>query len=177
MRRRDLLAFSLIAAAATGPAAAQSLIERFAGTGAGASTFVQMVTISDNFEIESARILLARSQHPQIRAFAEKMIADHTAMSAELRAMPEASTRQPATLDERHSRLLDTLRQQEEVDWLNRYYVDQQIDAHEEAVAAFDTYAQYGEVPALKAFAAKHAPMIRQHLETIRALQLPAQTR
>jgi putative membrane protein len=171
MNRRALLAaFGTILAA---PALGQSLLERFAGTGTGATTFVQMATVSDNFEIESSRILLARSQHPQIREFAQRMIEHHTMMSTELRALPEATTRQVTNLDERHSNKLYELNQTQDVDMLNRLYVQQQVEAHEQAVLVFETYANGGEVPALRSFAQKHLPMIRQHLEMARALQAP----
>lgn len=172
MRRRTLLTTAFMAAATT-PALAQGLLERLAGTGTGANAFVQVAAISDNFEIESSRLVLARSQHPQIRDYAQRMIEHHTMISTEMRALPEATTRMPASLDERHTNMLLTLRQQEDVDLLNRYYVQQQIEGHEEALAAYEAYANGGDVPALRAFAQRHLPMIRQHLEMARALQVP----
>jgi len=177
MRRRapltNAFATGLTAGLATAPVHAQSLIERFAGTGVGATTFVQMASISDNFEIESSRLVLARSTHPQIRDFAQRMIEHHTKISTEMRALPEATTRMPASLDERHSNMLQTLRAQEDVDLLNRYYVQQQIEGHTEAVTIYEAYASGGEVPALKALAQRHLPMIREHLAAARALQGP----
>jgi putative membrane protein len=172
MRRRALLATACLVTAAA-PASAQGLLERLAGTGVGANAFVQVAAISDNFEIESSRILLARSTHPQIREFAQRMIEHHTMISTEMRSLPEATTRLPANLDERHSNMLIRLRQQEDVDMLNRYYVQYQIEGHEEALAAYEAYANGGDVPALRAFAQRHLPMIRQHLEQARALQAP----
>jgi putative membrane protein len=174
MHRRALLTATLatpLAVLAARPAFAQTLLERLAGTSLGANGFVQIAAISDNFEIESSRLLLARSQHPQIRAFAERMIEHHGMLSNEMRALPEASTRMPAALDERHTNMLLTLRRQEEVDLLNRYYVEQQIEGHTETLAAYEAYASNGDVPALKAFAERHTPMIREHLQAARALQ------
>jgi putative membrane protein len=172
MNRRALLT-SAFAIGVAAPASAQGILDSIAGTGAGATAFVQLATSSDNFEIESSRIALARSTHPQIREFAQRMIEHHTMLSAELRALPDATTRLPANLDERRTNQLLVLRQQENEDMFNRYYVQQQIEGHEEAVTAYDAYARSGEVPALRAFAQKHAPMIRQHLDMARALQAP----
>ena len=171
MRRRTLFATAALLGAPALPATEQGLLERLAGTGLGANAFVQMAAISDNFEIESSRILLARSTHPQIREFAQRMIEHHTAISAEMRTLPEATTRMPAALDDRHTNMLITLRQQEDVDLLNRYYVQYQVEGHQEALTAYETYASGGDVPALKAFAQKHLPTIRSHLEQARALQ------
>jgi putative membrane protein len=176
MNRRTLMTFALAGTASMiGTAHAQGLvqgaIDRFAGTGAGADAFVQIVSIGNNFEIESSRVLLARSTHPQIREFAQKMIEQHTALGVELAALPEASTRMSATLDESHTTKLITLRDQTDVDMLNRYYVQQQVEAHERAFIAYETFAENGEVPALRAFAQRHLPMIREHLAAARALQ------
>ena len=170
MNRRALLT-SAFAIGVAAPASAQGILDSIAGTGAGATAFVQLATISDNFEIESSRIALARSTHPQIREFAQRMIEHHTMISTEMRALPEATTRMPAALDDRHTNMLLTLRQQEDVDLLNRYYVQQQIEGHTEAVTVYETYANSGDVPALKAFAQRHLPMIREHLAAARALQ------
>jgi putative membrane protein len=177
MRRRGLLAYSLIAAAASGHARAQDL------TGAATSGFLTAVMMNEMFETESARILLARSQHPQIRAYAEKMIADHAMMSDELRGilasgvLAGSAMGVPAGLGPQRLALLDTLRRQEEADWLNRYYVDQQVDEHQAAIGAFEDYIRQGNVDVLRVFAQKHLPMIRQHLEMARMLQLPAASR
>ena len=175
MRRRALLTTALaagLAAHAAAPAAAQGLLERLAGTGVGASAFVQAAAIINNFEIDSSRIVLARSAHPQIRDFAQRMIDQHTAMSAELRANPEATTRLPTALDERHTNMLLVLHQQPDVDLLHRYFVQQQIEAHEEAITAFEAYANGGDVPSLRSFAQRHLPTLREHLQLARALQV-----
>lgn len=178
MQRRALMTFILggttvAAGSASAQSLVQNLIDRLAGTGAGADVFVQIAATGNNFEIESGKVLLARSQHPQIREFAQRMIEDHTMLARELAALPEASTRVPSALDGQDTTKLITLRDQTDVDMLNRFYVQQQVEAHEEAVAAYQTYAQNGEVPALKAYAQRHLPMLQQHLQAIRALQLP----
>jgi putative membrane protein len=171
MRRRALL--TALAATAVAPASAQTLVERLTGTALDANSFVQLVTIGDNFEIQSSRILLERSTHPTIRDFAQRMIDDHTMLSAELRSLPEATTRQSAQFDERHADMLEVLRRQPDADMLDRWYVQQQIQAHEETVRIYETYAANGDVPALRSFAQRHAPMIAQHLAQARALQAP----
>ncbi|WP_372624030.1 DUF4142 domain-containing protein [Falsiroseomonas sp.] len=177
MRRRALMSSALLAAPFAAltvvPARAQGLLDLLAGTGVGATRFVELVTIGNNFEIQSSQILLTRSTHPQIRDFAQRMVEQHTALNNELSAMPEASTRTPAALDDRHTGKLLTLQRQEDVDMLNRYYVQQQIEAHEEAVEAYEAYAAQGEVAALKTYAQRHLPAIRQHLQAARTLQAP----
>jgi putative membrane protein len=171
MRRRALLTLIPLGALAAREARAQGVLERLGIAPISADSFVRSAAIGNDFAIDASRLLLARSQHPTIRAFAEHMIEHHSMMSSELRALPDAGTRLPPTPDERHAALLRTLRNQEEVEFLNRHFVDQQVEAHREMLAAFIAYADNGEVPALRAFARRHAPTIHQHLEMARALQ------
>ena len=176
MRRRALMTAALLVpplGVVAGRARAQNLLDLFAGTGAGATRFVELVTIGNNFEIESGRVLLSRSTHPQIRDFAQKMVEQHTALNAELAANPEASSRTPAALDDKRTRMLITLKEQEGEDMLNRYYVQQQVEAHQEAVPVYEAYAARGEVASLKSFAERNLPVIRQHLAMVQALQAP----
>jgi putative membrane protein len=148
------------------------VLDFLSGTGVGANTFVERATISDNFEIQSSQILLEKSAHPQIREFAQDMVTSHTAMSAELRSLPEATTRQPATGDDRMQAKLASLRGYQG-DELDRWYVQMQVESHREAATIFQSYAENGEVGALRAFAQKHLPMIRMHLQRAEALQAP----
>ncbi len=175
MTTRRLLLTSALTVAAM-PALAQNplqpLLNLFATTEVGADTFVQQAAYGDMFEIESSRTLLAGSTHRNLREFAQKMINEHTMLSTEMRSIPDAVTRMPTGLDSRRSNKLLELRQHEG-DMLNRWYVQQQIEAHEEAVLLYETYANNGEVPLLKAFAQKHLPMIRSHLTEVRAFQAP----
>jgi len=184
MNRRSLmLAAAAVGAALATPAFAQQrdqnvlnrLLNAFATTEVGADTFVQQAAYGDQYEIQSSRILLNGSQHPNIRQFAETMIQHHTMTTNELLALPEGSTRVAAGLDQRRSRKLQEL-QMTQGDMLNRLYVQQQIQSHEESELLYQTYAESGDVPVLKAFAQRHLPMIRQHLQMARALQAPDTT-
>lgn len=148
------------------------VLDLLSSTGVGANVFVERATIGDTFEIQSSQILLEKSTHPQIRQFAQDMVAAHTAMSAELRALPEASTRQPSTGDDPMQAKLARLRGYQGDD-LNRWYMQMQVEAHREAVTLYESYAQNGEVPALKAYAQKHLPALRAHLQRAEALQAP----
>lgn len=133
-------------------------------------TFVEMVASGDIFEIESSRMALQRSSHPQIRAFAEQMIEHHTMLSNELRALPEGATRMSGSMTERHTQRLMRLSEQQG-EMFDRWYVQMQIEVHEEAANLYQGYAENGDVPALRSFAQRHLPMIQSHLQQARALQ------
>jgi putative membrane protein len=141
-------------------------------TSVGANRFVEQATIADSFAAQSGAMVLAKSTHPQIRQFAQDTTNAHNAMAAELRAMPEATTRLPSAGDGPMLAKLERLRGLDG-DELNRWYVQMQVEAYKETVMLFDSYAQNGEVPALKAFAVKHQPAIRNFLQRAEALQAP----
>jgi predicted outer membrane protein len=104
---------------------------------------------------------------------AQGLIEQHGMMAEILAGLPEASTRTPGAMNNSHTDRLLALRGQEDMDMLNRHDVDQQVEAHEQALRAYETFAENGEVPALKAYAQRFLPATREHLQAARALQLP----
>lgn len=178
-RRRLLLATAMLLPALPLPALPLMAQERpttvldlLSGTGLGANAFVERSTIGSNFAIQSSQNLLEKSSHPQIRQLAQDLVADHTALAAELRALPEASTRQPSSGDDRMESKMASLRGYEG-DELNRWYVQMQVEVQQDLATLYESYAQNGEVPALKALAQKHLPGIRMHLQRAQSLQAP----
>jgi putative membrane protein len=174
MRKSKLVLAAVLAAAAATvtavPPAKAQMLERMISE-VSPTTFVQQAAVSDQFEIETSRLALQRSNHPQIRELAEMLIRDHTASANELMALPEGSTRISGGLDESHQRKLVQLTGYHG-DEFNRWYVQMQVEAHEEAVRLFQAYAENGQVPVLKAFAQKHLPRLQLHQQQARSLQV-----
>jgi putative membrane protein len=55
-----------------------------------APMFVQMIAMSDMFEIQSSQAALKNSKDAEVQKFAQTMIDHHTKMSAELKAAVQA---------------------------------------------------------------------------------------
>ncbi|MDP3414886.1 MAG: DUF4142 domain-containing protein [Falsiroseomonas sp.] len=149
-----------------------TVLDLLSGTGVGANAFVERSIIGNNFAIQSSQYLLEKSTHPQIRQLAEDLVSFGTTNTAALLALPEASTRQPSSGDDRMQARLASLRNYEG-DELNRWYVQMQVEAQQELATLYQSYAQNGEVTALKTFAETNLPAIRQHLQRAQALQAP----
>ena len=86
---KKYLALAALTAAISAPAAAQQMrapAAPMAGPVAPLTpqTFRKMAVISDTFELESSRLALERSNNPRVRAFAQRMIQDHTMTSQAL---------------------------------------------------------------------------------------------
>jgi len=163
--------------AATAPAFAQSIPEKTGvnqalGVAPKTQDFVTIATQSDMLEIESSKLALRKADSDKSKKFAEHMIKDHTATSTELKGLVSGGTVKaaaPASLDKAHQEKLDKLAKLDGKDFTKQYN-DLQQSSHKDAVSLFERYAKEGDDPALKAFAAKHLPNLKQHLEMAKDL-------
>jgi putative membrane protein len=135
-----------------------------------ARSFVDMAASSDMFEIASSKLALERGVGGEVKRFAEQMIADHSRTSAELKVAAGTLT-VPTEMNGKHRGMLATLNEAGIGNPSTRAYVDSQRAAHNEAVALFTAYAQSGEDAKLRAFAQKHLPALRGHLDHIRRIE------
>jgi putative membrane protein len=160
-------------AAATGqPAGTVTVAEAEAPSATTAAGFVTRAALSDMYEIESSRLALERSQSPGIKAYAQRMIDDHTRMSNEMKATVAQAgleSRPPAVLDEERLTLIRELRESSPGDF-DAKYLDQQAESHENARNLFRDFSNNGDNDQLKQLASRGLPMIENHLQTVQAL-------
>jgi putative membrane protein len=134
--------------------------------------FAESVAESDGYELAAAQCALAQSRHPQVRAFAERMIADHQNMERSLVEAAKASGLEPPHPhvggdQMRFLSSLQSLRGEE----FDREYGRQQMLAHTSALAMMRSYAAKGSDANLRRMAASAAPIIEAHLQGARQLQ------
>lgn len=141
-----------------------------------AQDFVTRAAISDKYEIRAAQIAERRSRNPRIDAFAARMIADHGQSSAELSGIIARRGRlaMPTELDARHRGMIEQL-QTVSPRHFAELYMQQQVQAHEDATALFSSYAGTGDHPRLRNFAGTILPIIRRHLTMARSLSFEVQ--
>ena len=138
-----------------------------------AAGFAARAALSDMFEIESGRIALQRSQDNDVKRFAQMMVDDHGRTSNEARAMlaqQAVPAILPSTLDEERRRLIEQLNSAPAEAFDDRY-IDQQIDAHERALALMKEYARAGDNQVFRDWASRTAPAIENHLQMARGLK------
>jgi putative membrane protein len=150
-------------------AAALSLMAGSALAQTAPQEFVDKAASSGLYEIESSRIVLAdAATDAELQAFAKQMIADHTKAAKDLKA---ATTDSGLTASEallpRHASMLNELGQSGD---RATVYQKQQLDAHEEAVALHQAYGSAGTDANLKAYADATSPVLKMHLEHIKAM-------
>lgn len=138
-----------------------------------AQDFVTKASIANQFEIDTSKLALDRSQNSNIKSFAQRMVDDHTQTGEKLEEVLSNSNSgaEPASdLDTKHQKMLDTLEASSD-DVFDRQYISIQTKAHEEAVSLFSDYAKHGQDKALKNFANETLPALREHLKHVRSLK------
>ena len=132
------------------------VIQRLGAAAASAAAYMASAASIDLFEIQPSQLALTRSRNARHRSFAAMMIRAHQGTSAQL-----------SFLLPRHRALLDALAGSG--DFAAAYH-RQQIAVHEEALRLHGDYARGGASPTLRPVAANALPIVRNHLEMMRAM-------
>jgi putative membrane protein len=128
--------------------------------------FVKEVAVSDMFEIESNKLAQDKGNAAE-KSFASQMVADHTKTSTELKGLVSSgkvNAQVPTALDSSHQSKLDKLKGESGKDFSSDFD-SMQVTAHKDAVSLFERYANGGDNPELKPWAAKTLPTLKHHLE------------
>ncbi len=161
----------LIAAASLGLAVfATTADDKSAGRPMTDEEFVVKAASGGLFEVESSKLAKDAAANPEVKKFAEKMIADHGKANQELMDVAKkANLGVPAKMTEDHQKLFDRVkgvRGQE----FDAAYLDAQVKAHTEAVTLFEKGSQGLKNADLKAFAEKTLPTIKEHLTHVQKM-------
>ena len=138
---------------------------------ANTSSFVSEATQGGMAEVQLAGLAIARSQNPEIKNFAQRMIDDHSKANDELRPIAASKSiilpKEPGANEKALSDKLSKLSGAE----FDKEYVKAMVEDHEKDVKAFQTQAQNGTDAEIKAFAAKTLPTLQEHLQMIQNIK------
>lgn len=123
-----------------------------------------------NANVIAASQLAVKNGSPRIRRFATQMITDHQAVGQKLMALAQAKTvTPPMAPDDAHTQMLSSM-QAVKGHTFDKGYMDGQVADHKTLVAMFQSEAQNGTDPDVKAFATENLPTLQQHLTMARRL-------
>lgn len=134
------------------------------------SDYASAAAIGDMYEIESSRLALTKSNNPETKRFAERMITDHTRTSDALKALVRANGNAvtlPTELDSRRQSLMAQL-ENASGDAFDRLYFSQQQAAHDEALSLHRGFAEGGDNAEARALAQNAADIVQQHHSMLR---------
>ncbi len=138
---------------------------------AAAPDFVAKAAASDMFEVEAAKLAQTKAKNPGVKKFADEMVTAHTKSTADLKKAIADSGQTLALPTALPKDLQDKLSDLGKAETFDKAYMDNQVDAHQAALDVLQRYAQDGDVPVIKAFAAATAPTVQQHLEKARVVR------
>lgn len=116
-------------------------------------------------EITFSRLALQKSDNSQVKAYAQKMINDHTKLDAEMQPFASKLGVAPVTsLDEAHQQKFDQLQQMSGSDFNKQYMQDMDTD-HHNTLEAFKAEESSTQDTQLKSTVKKGEKVIAQHTE------------
>jgi len=134
--------------------------------------FAQTAAAAGAFEVQSSQLAASRAQLQTVKDFAQRMITDHTAAGQQLTGVATAAgmtAPSPQLTDQQQAAINNLTSLNGEA--FDDAYLDAQVEAHENAVSAFQTYLANAQAGPLRDWAQQTLPTLQQHLADVRALE------
>ena len=139
-------------------------------------SFATQAAVMGKAEVELAQLALDKSKNADVRAYAQRMVEDHSATNANLKKLAsQENITLPSALDAEHQAVKQKLSGLQGDDF-DRQYTQEMASGHEKAVAFFQSATQSPQMPQeFKEFAATALSTLEDHRE--QAQQLVNKTR
>ena len=131
--------------------------------------FIIQASIGNLQEIAQGRLAAEQAVNPEVKAFAQRMVTDHTRAEAQLMQLIKARGFQiprEATDAPRDDLMLKNI----PVKDFDRVYVHMMVPDHRQTIQLFEKYAVTGKDQDVKAFAQQTLPVLKEHLASITAI-------
>ncbi|GAA3753242.1 DUF4142 domain-containing protein [Terriglobus aquaticus] len=126
-------------------------------------TFIQTASQSDYTEIKFSQLAADKGSNPRVKAYAQKMIADHTQLETEMKPFADQMGVTPVTqLDSDHQQKYDALSQMSGADFDKTYMTAMDMD-HHKALDLFKQEESTTTDPKFKKVVAKGEKVVAQH--------------
>ncbi|HSC68265.1 MAG TPA: DUF4142 domain-containing protein [Cellvibrio sp.] len=137
--------------------------------GVDADDFIEEASAKGVAEIESGKLALEKSTVPEVKAFARKMIEDHASANRDLRALATKKNLEVADEAELLAKAKNYVLKQREGESFDVAYVNNQIDAHKNAIKLFKDASSSTDED-VRRLAATSLPKLEHHLHQAEAL-------
>jgi len=146
--------------------AASSATTKLPGTD---TRFIKDVAKASMGEVAMGRLGADKAASAEVKQYAQKMIDDHTKANGELTALASSKAVEgPADAndhDKRNAKLSEKAGAE-----FDKAFMKQMVADHKKVVKEFEHETKSGSDPDVKAFAEKHLPTIREHLEQAQSI-------
>ena len=126
------------------------------------STFVNTVAMDGMAEVELARLAIQKAKSPDVKQFAQRMVADHSKANVELKQLASnKNVTLPAEPNAQQKADKDRLSKLSGAEF-DREYMSLMVAGHDKAVAAFEDEARDGKEADVKTWASKTLPTLKE---------------
>jgi putative membrane protein len=126
--------------------------------------FMMTAAHSDQNEIQQSKMALTKGVTGMAKEMADKMIADHTKSTADLKKIADKKgVTLPTDMDAEHKAMAPTMEKLSGKDFEAKYLAQMQTD-HQKTANTMAAHEKMTNDPDLKAFIGKTLPVVQQHL-------------
>jgi len=143
-----------------------------AQSGAATKQFVEQAGISGLAEIEMGELGAKKATNGQVKAFAKRIVADHTKANEELlTAIKGKGLQVPSSRTSMHKATVEKFQQQDAGKNFDLDYMQQMVEDHKADVELFETAADDEKLDLdLRSYAKRTLPALREHLKQAQAI-------
>jgi putative membrane protein len=144
-----------------------------AQSNAAAKEFVEQAGTSGLAEVEMGEIGAKKASNSQVKAFAKRIVADHTKANEELlTAIKGKGVQVPSSRTSMHKATVEKFQQQDSGKNFDRDYMEQMVEDHKADVELFETAADNEQLDLdLRSYAKRTLPTLREHLKEAQTIQ------
>lgn len=132
--------------------------------------FIKKAAEGNNAEIQMGQMVSQHTQDPQIRAYADKLVQDHTKANEQLRQIADAKGVEfpagPSSTADREMRHLEKKSGHD----FDRAVVDHWVKDHKKDIKEYDREAKHAKDPEVKQYAISTLPTLQDHLARAESL-------
>lgn len=134
------------------------------------TNFINQAAAGGIAEVQLGQLAAKKGGTPAVRRFGEQMVREHTPVNDRLMQLAQTKQLSPSTtLDAPHQQTYDTLNGLRGRAF-NQQYLTGQLADHQDQLTLFQTEAQSGTDPDVKAFAAQNVGVIQHHVDELQRL-------
>ncbi|MEH2293964.1 DUF4142 domain-containing protein [Nostoc sp.] len=135
--------------------------------------FITEAAVGGLAEVQLGQLASQRGATSAVKAYGQRMVQDHTQVNNQLKQLAtQKGVTLPTSIGSKNQQVKQRLSKLSGTNF-DRQYLNQMLQDHEKDVAAFQSQAQQGQDPDVKAFAAQALPILQEHLEKVRSIVNP----
>jgi putative membrane protein len=141
------------------------LQSRAKATQIGDRQFIKEAADGGMAEVELGQLAADKASRPEVKAFAERMVKDHSQANDQLKQIAaQKGVTLPSSPSAKHEAMKDKLSKLSG-DAFDQAYMSSMLKDHQKDVAAFQKESTSGQDPDVKQFAAQTLPTLKDHLK------------